>query len=379
MDPIDDMSYGTMNMGEASIEVYDAAAPKEEYNPTFLQRIRDKASLCIAGGVAYALTRFASPAEAAGVDFYENDGVPDITNGTNLSWRVMYDNDAGDDTVGIELSNIYSTTTPVVDQKPFDWSEVISSTGENLYKIVLSQGFGFAIPDTDSTEVIYKTTIPSGHTVQTGDLDGIATMAGNPPETDTYTGPTGSSIPASEYEHIISSQGKGTPLPSEGTYTNPASTVVTSVMSGLSEQGSDLVDIVGGTSYVFNGWSMVGGADTNGQTSGTSTQVVFNATSDTELIWQWLGTNYLVETSVTNKDNGGGRIDPSVWVPAGSNVDIYAEGTESRDVFDHWAGSTDGWSFSEENGKQKASKNINFAEYLEAVFDKMKGSLFLFK
>lgn len=91
---------------------------------------------------------------------------------------------------------------------------------------------------------------------------------------------------------------------------------------------------VGTTQYVCMGWTGSGSVPS----AGTSNQVSFVITNDSTLAWLWR-TNYMLTTSIS----GSGTILPmnaAGWYPAGSNVTLTAQATDS--VFMNWTGETNG-------------------------------------
>ena len=121
----------------------------------------------------------------------------------------------------------------------------------------------------------------------------------------------------------------GTPNPPIGIYTNDYGTVLTNTVASPDTQGT--------TQYVCAGWVAVGNSDTNGQSSGTTPNMVMAHTNDTVLTWSW-STNYWLDTAT----NGCGSPDVADgWQPAGTSVVVTATPCDHHH-FVAWSGDTNG-------------------------------------
>ena len=90
----------------------------------------------------------------------------------------------------------------------------------------------------------------------------------------------------------------------------------------------------GATRYLNNGWSSVGGADTNGNTSGNS-EFIGEMTNNTTVSWDWLTEHMLTVGS----DSNGSSTPDSKWVPKGGEQEVV--GTPNQFYhFGEWSGDT---------------------------------------
>ena len=121
---------------------------------------------------------------------------------------------------------------------------------------------------------------------------------------------------------------------------NPAGTTIQdhgAIVAGYVDQYETHA---GAVQYENAGWSLAGGAATNGATEGTTTNVVLALTNDATLTWLWK-TNYWLATAT----NGKGRLDCNGgapgWVPSTGSVTIAASADPDWH-FAGWGGDTDG-------------------------------------
>jgi hypothetical protein len=122
------------------------------------------------------------------------------------------------------------------------------------------------------------------------------------------------------------------PIPA-GTTTNVNGTVIT----GRADQYETHA---GSVQYENRGWTLAGGAATNGAMSGTTTNVTLTLTNNTTLTWLWK-TNYWLATAT----NGGGALSFSGgapgWNASTTSVTIAAAANPNWH-FAAWSGDTSG-------------------------------------
>ncbi|MDD4736915.1 MAG: hypothetical protein PHP44_12525 [Kiritimatiellae bacterium] len=94
-----------------------------------------------------------------------------------------------------------------------------------------------------------------------------------------------------------------------------------------------LGDPLGGTQYVYTGWSGSGSAGGGGSETGVS----FTVTEDSQLVWNW-GTNYRLSASAV--EHGWVNVTQA-WVGAGSTTQITAVADEYY-AFTNWSGGASG-------------------------------------
>jgi uncharacterized repeat protein (TIGR02543 family) len=179
---------------------------------------------------------------------------------------------------------------------------------------------------TIGTYAVFKGTIMADQSIT---LDAYSTMEGRALASSgqvAYSGSSGS-LP-NQILTIVSEHGIG--LPPVGVYTNIGDSVLTNSMTG--------VDLQGGTQYVSMGWTLAGGVDTNGQVSGSATNMVMVQTNTETLTWLWT-TNYLLNASADT--NGSVTGSTNGWYLAGSNVTVTAV-TNGGYTFAGWTGDVTG-------------------------------------
>ena len=150
----------------------------------------------------------------------------------------------------------------------------------------------------------------------------------NPPAADGAYPGSRVFLTMSEPELLIESQ-YGTPDPDVGAYTNVYGTWLTNSVG--------LFDTHGTTQYMCTGWALSGQGDTNGNTTGSTTDMVMIHTNNAALTWLW-DTNYWLDTEA----GAGGDVSPADnWYALGTNVDVEATPSNGY-AFAGWTGDVPG-------------------------------------